>query len=191
MQDNLIQDISDKNKKKKNLLSLGELNNKEFFSKHDDSRNKVKFLSRKILRFKTIKEDKKTLNSNDNEVGRWTKEEKEKFIEGLSLYDTNWKKFTKLIQSRNLVQIRSHAQKFFIKLKNYKNSQLGIDFTSDSVNSLKDMINQIKSINRNFNIKNLFLLISKQCSQIKRNKNGNMNKISNKIYNKGPVRKII
>ena len=41
------------------------------------------------------------------EVGRWTKEEEEKFIEGISLHgSSNWKKFTKLIKSRTLIQIR-------------------------------------------------------------------------------------
>ena len=89
-------------------------------------------------------------------------------------------KVYKLIKSRTLIQIRSHAQKFFIKLKSYKNGQLGINFTSDSVKSIKDMINQIKSINKNLNIKNLFLFLLNQCDKIKRNKKGNFNNIINR-----------
>jgi SHAQKYF class myb-like DNA-binding protein len=39
------------------------------------------------------------------------------FILGIQLYGKNWKKIEALIGSRNGAQIRSHAQKFFIKLK--------------------------------------------------------------------------
>ena len=44
------------------------------------------------------------------------------------------------------MQTRSHAQKFYQKLKMCKDDELSIDFTLDSINNIKDMINQIKSI---------------------------------------------
>ena len=59
MFENIIQDASFKNKGHNNLLPTNELDNKECLSKQEDSRNKVKFLSRKILRFKTINKKKK------------------------------------------------------------------------------------------------------------------------------------
>ena len=130
--------------------------------------SKIKFLSKKFLHFKIIREDKK--KASDSEIGRWTKDEKDKFLEGIALFDTNWKKFTTLIKTRTLIQIRSHAQKFLIKLKNYKNEKLSIDFTSDTVSSIKDMIDQIKSLNRNYNIKNIFRFISNECDRIRKNK---------------------
>ena len=131
------QDISDKNQEQ-NLLFENKLSNKFLLSKQDGSpnnNNKTNFLNKKILRFITIKNDKKKIHMNgkDTEIGRWTKEEREKFIEGISLYGTNWKKIDKLIKSRTSSQIRSHAQKFYIKLKSYKNLKLGIDFTSNSI----------------------------------------------------------
>ena len=101
-----------------------------------EKKPKIKFLSKKVMRFKIIREDRK--KDNNTEVGRWTKDEKEKFLQGISIYDTNWKKFTNLIKTRTLIQIRSHAQKFLIKLKNYKNKKLGIDFTLNTITKQKE-----------------------------------------------------
>ena len=125
--------------------------------KQIEKKPKIKFLSKKVMRFKIIREDRK--KDNNTEVGRWTKDEKEKFLQGISIYDTNWKKFTNLIKTRTLIQIRSHAQKFLIKLKNYKNKKLGIDFTLNTITSIKDMIEQIKLLIINYNIKNFFIFI--------------------------------
>lgn len=49
--------------------------------------------------------------------GRWTKEEHQKFIEGLKLFGKNWKQVEEHIGTRNGAQIRSHAQKFFNRLE--------------------------------------------------------------------------
>ena len=56
--------------------------------------------------------------------GRWTKPEHQKFLLGnayfnigLELYGKNWKKIEELIGTRTGSQIRSHAQKFFLKAK--------------------------------------------------------------------------
>ncbi|KAK8793365.1 hypothetical protein WA158_004724 [Blastocystis sp. Blastoise] len=50
-------------------------------------------------------------------VGRWKKEEHELFLEGLSKYGKEWKKIATLIGSRTIIQVRTHAQKFFQKAK--------------------------------------------------------------------------
>ena len=54
--------------------------------------------------------------------GRWTKQEHLLFLEGifsphtgLRLHGKNWKKIEQLITTRTGSQIRSHAQKFFMK----------------------------------------------------------------------------
>jgi len=49
--------------------------------------------------------------------GRWTKEEQIRFIEALWLYGNEWKKVQLHISTRSSSQSRSHAQKFFLKLK--------------------------------------------------------------------------
>jgi SHAQKYF class myb-like DNA-binding protein len=38
------------------------------------------------------------------------------FIKGLELYGKGWKKIASLIKTRTVVQIRTHAQKYFLKL---------------------------------------------------------------------------
>ena len=38
------------------------------------------------------------------------------FIKGLELYGKGWKKIAGLIKTRTVVQIRTHAQKYFLKL---------------------------------------------------------------------------
>lgn len=50
-------------------------------------------------------------------TGRWTREEHKKFIEGLKKYGKNWKKVEGFIGTRTGTQIRSHAQKFFNRIK--------------------------------------------------------------------------
>ena len=40
--------------------------------------------------------------------------------------------------------MRSHAQKFYLKLKTFKDEELGLDFTSSNVKNLEDIINIIK-----------------------------------------------
>ena len=82
---------------------------------------KVKFISYQknnktsffVLKKTKRKEEKKQNSSN----GRWTKEERINFAYGLYKYGVDWKKLQKLISTRTNIQLRSHAQKFLIKLK--------------------------------------------------------------------------
>ena len=62
------------------------------------------------------------------------------FLQGISLYGNNWKKIKTLISTRTAKQVRSHAQKFFIKMKFCKDEVLGIDFTLNDICNIKDMI---------------------------------------------------
>ena len=61
-------------------------------------------------------------NSDENNLkvfntGRWTDEEHKKFIKGIIEYGNEWKKVQKIIKTRNSTQARSHAQKFFLRIK--------------------------------------------------------------------------
>lgn len=58
-----------------------------------------------------------------NYKGRWTKSEHNAFVKGkqrlqigLINYGKQWKKLQKCVPTRTVIQIRTHAQKFFIKL---------------------------------------------------------------------------
>ena len=57
----------------------------------------------------------------------------------------NWKKVKTLIPTKTTAEIKSFAQNFFYKMKSCKDDNLGIDFSLNSVNSLKDMLYQIRS----------------------------------------------
>jgi len=106
-----------------------------------------------IIRNKCKKKSSDNFISNE---GRWSKEEHEKFLEGIALYGIKWNKVKTLIRTRTSSQVRSHAQKFYLKMKVCKDEILGIDFTLNSVRNIKDMINQIKNNNINYNIINIF-----------------------------------
>lgn len=52
-----------------------------------------------------------------NQRQAWTHEEHSRFVEGIHLYKRDWSRVTAHVGTRTVVQIRSHAQKHFIKLK--------------------------------------------------------------------------
>jgi SHAQKYF class myb-like DNA-binding protein len=123
----------------------------------------VKFITKKSFNERKECQKKSTDNFIFNE-GRWTEEEHEKFLEGIVLYNINWKKVKTLIETRTPMQVRSHAQKFFNKMKVCKDENLGIDFTLNTVRNFTDMINQIKNNNSNYNIINVFKYLTDKCN---------------------------
>ena len=56
------------------------------------------------------------VGAHGENTGRWTQEEHRLFLEGLEKHGKGWKKIASLIKSRTVVQIRTHAQKYFQKL---------------------------------------------------------------------------
>ena len=59
----------------------------------------------------------------NNQHGRWTTEEHCLFLEGLVLYGNEWKQVQNHITTRSATQARSHAQKFFIRIRKSLNSE--------------------------------------------------------------------
>lgn len=110
--------------------------------------NKIKFLIKKTNKKRNL--SKKT-NLN---IGKWNESEKLKFIEGIYKFGPNWRVIKHYIGTRLTTQVLSHAQKFFLKCKKFKDDSLGIDFTKDSsvdkkyiIKTLKDIIDNSKNDN--------------------------------------------
>ena len=97
----------------------------------------------------TVENIKNKKDKNGVNEGRWSYEEHIKFIEGIISYGKNWKNVQKYVGSRTSAQARSHAQKFFLKLKTMTNNKFNFDFSGDNIKSLSDIINIIKKNNSN------------------------------------------
>jgi SHAQKYF class myb-like DNA-binding protein len=97
--------------------------------------------------FNTINYDffENLINKNINE-GRWSSDEHIRFLRAYINFGKKYKLSQKYIGSRNSMQIRSHAQKFFFKLKNLKNERF--DFTDDNIKNLLDVFELIKANNK-------------------------------------------
>ncbi len=50
-------------------------------------------------------------------TGRWSKEEHDLFLSGLQTHGKDWKSISNIVCTRSHIQIRTHAQKYFLKMK--------------------------------------------------------------------------
>ncbi|OMJ92253.1 hypothetical protein SteCoe_5023 [Stentor coeruleus] len=55
------------------------------------------------------------VDDNEEKIGRWNKIEHAAFIEGIKLFGKNWKLVSQHIGTRSSTQVRSHAQKYFLR----------------------------------------------------------------------------
>jgi len=49
-------------------------------------------------------------------TGRWTGEEHNRFLQGLQQHGKVWKSIATVVKTRSIVQVRTHAQKYFMKM---------------------------------------------------------------------------
>lgn len=77
--------------------------------------------------------------------GRWTEREHSAFVEGLRKYGRDWKKIGALIKTRTGVQIRTHAQKYFMKLREANSSEVALNGEDLAENLVYDSNNRKKS----------------------------------------------
>ena len=182
------------NEQKKGNSFLGK--KKKIFFKIKKDRKKNKFFINKSI--KQIKQLEKTLpkkeksklfytnnynffkEENKNE-GRWSYDEHIKFIKAYVNFGKNYLLCQKYIGSRNHIQIISHAQKFFKKLKKLKNQDF--DFTNDNIKYLSDIFKLIEAKNKNNIDKKEFIIntLISLCESNPKNENNYLNK---KIKNK-------
>lgn len=72
-----------------------------------------------------------TSKSRSDPAGRWTTEEHQLFLDGLQKFGHSWKNIATMIPNRSVVQIRTHAQKYLIKLKKARAIGLAGDVKMD------------------------------------------------------------
>ena len=143
-----------------------------------------------ILPIHNVIDDKDSNNSlnfgdekEENLNGRWNQEEHIRFIKGCLLYGNNWKKVKKYVKTRSSAQIRSHAQKYLIKLnKKYNNYDFGKNQLNNNDNSLDNEL--IENFINNFNYSNVDIdKVEKMILYIFKNSNGNSISLSERGYN--------
>ena len=114
-----------------------------------------------ILDSKIEKEDDLKFNT-----GRWSDDEHKRFLEGILTYGNEWKKIQNIIKTRSSTQARSHAQKFFLKIKkdlklsNNKNNNMKLNYNTNDINdnfSIKYFFDILNDNETNNNIKNVKL----------------------------------
>ena len=137
---NMNQDISKNNLfNSKNLNTTGK--NKIYIRK---KRNRSLSDKNKYFKAENISARHKNQSSHNSIFNnkKRTKNESNIFKENV-LSGINWKKIKTLIPTKTIAEVKSFALNFFYKMKSFKDNNLGLDFTLNSVNNLKDMLNQI------------------------------------------------
>lgn len=88
-------------------------------------------------------------DSRQYKQGRWSKEEQGLFKLAYQWHGKDWKKLSDLIPTRNIKQIRSHAQKFQKKMDKSQESEkssVKIYVLDSALNELTDYISQTCSV---------------------------------------------
>ena len=87
--------------------------------------------------------------------GRWSEEEHKNFLLGIIEYGNKWKRVQNIIKTRSSTQARSHAQKFFLRIKR------DFKFNDDNNNLIFNNIKNIEMLKQdNFSIKFFFELLN-------------------------------
>ena len=83
--------------------------------------NQSKIIKNPIKKPEPLLQKKRLIDEETgNSIGRWNKDEHRKFIEAIIKFGNNWKDVQKYIDTRTSTQARSHAQKYFEKMKKNK-----------------------------------------------------------------------
>ena len=127
-----------------------------------------------------VKKQKNIINKNSKySSGRWNLEEHKKFLDAIIKYGNDWKQVEKHIGTRSSSQARSHAQKFFIKLKQEQSkSKISnmIDYSNSSIQSFHEALEALTPDKKTKIIKELeSVVFDKQISNKKRRRNKRIN----------------
>lgn len=76
-------------------------------------------------------------DSSQEKVGRWTEEEHQVFLAGLEQHGKQWKVIAGMIGTRTVVQVRTHAQKYFQRVERHSDSGSGAVMKTQGGNAHK------------------------------------------------------
>ena len=116
-------------------------------------------------------------NNNNYFAGRWKSDEHQRFIDAIIKYGNNWRQVQKYVGTRSSTQTRSHAQKFFEKLKRSKIfKREKCDFSKNSLKILHDIMKKLPIKEYNQTLKALHSLsYEKPNSENENNESNNEN----------------
>ena len=143
--------ITKKQKKKKRKIvfittKYFKKNDNIFFGKSNKNDVKNIYLKNKLFQtYKCLYRDDSIKNTNR---GRWSYEEHIKFIESFVNYGNNWEIIQKHIGTRSCKQIISHAQKFFLRIKELNTNKSSFNFQNNNIKNLSDVIDLISRTNK-------------------------------------------
>jgi SHAQKYF class myb-like DNA-binding protein len=99
-----------------------------------------------VKKSKEMKTKQKRVNREGNfNCGRWQPEEHQRFIEAIMRYGNEWKSVQRHVGTRSSTQARSHAQKFFVKIKKTNLLDLNMDLSKNSIKTLHEIANTMNS----------------------------------------------
>lgn len=120
--------------KKKKIKFCLSINKKQLQAKAERNLSKKNQFNKKKL--------KRSRKNENYQCGRWKEEEHQRFVDSIIKYGNDWKQVQTCVKTRSSTQARSHAQKFFIKLKNAKLFDFDLDLTKNSIKLLHEVLNQ-------------------------------------------------
>jgi len=115
-------------------------------------------------------------NNKNFSTGRWKSDEHQRFIDAIIRYGNNWRQVQKCVGTRSSTQTRSHAQKFFEKLKRSKIFKRDkYDFSKNSLKILHDIMQNLPDKEYNQTLKALHSLSFERNSNSENDKNSLQN----------------
>ena len=113
-------------------------------------------------------------------AGRWKSDEHQRFIDAIIKYGNNWRQVQKYVGTRSSTQTRSHAQKFFEKLKRSKIfKKEKYDFSKNSLKILHDIMKSLPD--------NEYNQILKLLNSLSHERKSNLNKDKKIITNNNEI----
>jgi len=93
-------------------------------------------------------------------------------------FGNEWKKVQKYVKTRSSTQARSHAQKFFFKIKKSNVLDIDIDLNKNSIKALYDFANKLDEEKYISTIKKLNVIAFEKNSDLSKNEFGNEENLS-------------